>query len=42
VPTLLMLNRGRVLEQRIGAAPRDVLHAFVLSTRHPPRSRVTA
>lgn len=31
VPTLLMLSRGRVLEQRIGAASRDVLHAFVAS-----------
>ena len=29
VPTLVMVQGGRVLEQRIGAAPHQVLHAFV-------------
>lgn len=30
MPTLLLLDHGRVLEQRIGAAPRATIEAFVL------------
>lgn len=31
LPTLLILERGRVVDQRLGAAPRHVLEAFVLA-----------
>ncbi len=34
MPTLLILDRGKVLDQRLGAAPPDVLRAFVL--QHAP------
>ena len=34
MPTLLILQKGRVLDQRLGAAPPDVLRAFVL--QHAP------
>jgi thioredoxin 1 len=34
MPTLLILDRGRVLDQRLGAAPPDVLRAFV--QQHAP------
>lgn len=29
VPTLMILDHGRVVDQRLGAAPRSVLQAFV-------------
>lgn len=31
MPTLLIFDRGRVVDQRLGAAPPDVLRTFVLS-----------
>ena len=31
MPTLLMLERGRVVDQHLGAAPPDRLRAFLLS-----------
>lgn len=34
MPTLLILDRGRVVDQRLGAAPPEVLRAFLLS--HAP------
>ena len=34
MPTLLILGRGKVLDQRLGAAPPEVLRAFVL--QHAP------
>ena len=34
MPTLLMLERGRVVDQHLGAAPPDRLRAFLLS--HAP------
>ena len=34
MPTLLILDRGKVLDQRLGAAPPAVLRAFVLE--HAP------
>ena len=34
MPTLLMLDRGKVVDQHLGAAPREILHAFLLA--HAP------
>ena len=34
MPTLLIFDRGRVVDQRLGAAPKDMLRAFLLA--HAP------
>lgn len=39
VPTVLMLDRGRVVDQRLGAAPRATLHAFVEAHAGAPAER---
>jgi len=34
MPTLLIFDRGRVVDQRLGGAPKDMLRAFLLA--HAP------